>query len=285
MPALQHVGKHDGVAAVLAALAADGAVIVRDFLEPATLQHFRDDMEAHASGHRVGTSADSQMVQRFWGANTKRFTRLAHRSASFVEILTDPLYLAVADAVLLPNAGDYWMNTGQMMIIGPGERAQWLHRDAENWPTMCKPAPAGFEVTLSCLFAISDFTGEVGATRVVPGSHLWQDYQRKADPSEVCQAVMPAGSGLIYSGRVLHSGGANSTADQWRYGLHLSYVLGWLTPEEASPLGASWADVAHLPERAQRLLGWRCSAVNDAYAARLWTVDYEDVPLGLGYEG
>ena len=103
MPALQHVGKHDGVAAVLAALAADGAVIVRDFLEPATLQHFRDDMEAHASGHRVGTSADSQMVQRFWGANTKRFTRLAHRSASFVEILTDPLYLAVADAVLLPD--------------------------------------------------------------------------------------------------------------------------------------------------------------------------------------
>jgi hypothetical protein len=26
-------------------------------------------------------------------------------------------------------------------------------------------------------------------------------------------------------------------------GLHLSFVLGWLTPEEASPLGADWADV------------------------------------------
>ena len=37
-------------------------------------------------------------------------------------------------------------------------------------------------------------------------------------------------------------------------------------------------------ERAQRLLGWRCSGVNDTYAARLWTVDYEDVPVGLGYE-
>jgi ectoine hydroxylase-related dioxygenase (phytanoyl-CoA dioxygenase family) len=282
MVALQHVGKDDGVHAVLAALATDGAVIVRDFLEPATLQQFRDDMEAHAAGHHPGSVAENELVRRFWGANTKRFTRLAHRSAAFVDILTDPLYLAVADAVLLPHASDYWMNTGQMMIIGPGERAQWMHRDAENWPTMC--APDGFEVTLSCLFAISDFTSEVGATRVVPGSHLWNDYTRRPLPEEICQAVMPAGSGMIYTGRVLHSGGANETFDEWRYGLHLSYVLGWLTPEEASPLGASWADVAHLPERAQRLLGWRCSGVNETYAARLWTVDYEDVPIGLGYD-
>jgi ectoine hydroxylase-related dioxygenase (phytanoyl-CoA dioxygenase family) len=284
MVALQHVSKEDGIEAVLIALAADGAVIVRDFLAPATLQQFRDDVEAVAAGHAPGTLADNSMVRRFWGANTKRFTRLAHRSAAFVEILTDPYYLGVADALLLPHASDYWMNTGQMMIIGPGEKAQWLHRDSENWPTMCAPSPAGFEVTLSCLFAISDFTTEVGATQVVPGSHLWDDYRRRAEPHEVCQAVMPAGSGLIYTGRVIHGGGANTTVDEWRYGLHLSYVLGWLTPEEAGPLGASWGDVAHLSERAQRLLGWRCSAVNDTYAARLWTVDYEDVPLGLGYD-
>lgn len=282
MVQLQQVDKDDGPAAVLTALAEDGAVIVRDFIEPGTLQRFRDDMEAFASGHRTGSVASSEMVQRFWGAHTKRFTRLAHRSAAFVELLTDPLYLSIADEVLLPHASDYWMNTGQMMIIGPGEKAQWLHRDAENWPTMCKPD--GFEVTLSCLFAISDFTSEVGATRVVPGSHRWDDYSRRATPDAVCQAVMPAGSGMIYTGRVLHSGGANATTDQWRYGMHLSYVLGWLTPEEAGPLGASWADVAHLPERAQRLLGWRCSQVNDRYAARLWTVDYEDVPTGLGYD-
>jgi ectoine hydroxylase-related dioxygenase (phytanoyl-CoA dioxygenase family) len=282
MVALQQVDKSDGIEAVLAALAADGGVIVRDFLEPATLQQFRDDMIAHASGHRAGTVADSTSVQKFWGSNTKRFTRLAHRSAAFVEILTDPYYLAVADAVLLPHCNDYWMNTGQMMIIGPGEKAQWIHRDADNWPSMC--TPHGFEVTVSCLFAISDFTAEVGATRVVPGSHLWDDYSRVPRPDEICQAVMPAGSGMIYTGRVLHSGGANVTTDQWRYGLHLSYVLGWLTPEEAGPLGASWGDVAHLSPTAQRLLGWRCSGDRDATAARLWTVDYEDVPVGLGYE-
>ncbi|HQZ35438.1 MAG TPA: phytanoyl-CoA dioxygenase family protein [Ilumatobacteraceae bacterium] len=284
MASLQELSKDDGIVPVLAALATDGAVIVHNFVETGTLQQFRDDMEAVADERPPGTLADSEVVRKFWGANTKRFTRLAHRSAAFVEILTDPLYLTVADAVLLPYASDYWMNTGQMMIIGPGEKAQWLHRDSDNWPRMCAPDPDGYEVTLSALFAISDFSAEVGATRVVPGSHLWSDYTRRAEPDEICQAVMPSGSALLYTGRVLHGGGANTTVDEWRYGLHVSYVLGWLTPEEASPLGASWGDVAHLSERAQRLLGWRCSAVNDAYAARLWTVDYEDVPLALGYE-
>lgn len=279
MVALQHLGKGDGLDAVLEVLVSDGAVIVRDFLDSDVHARFRDDMVAHASGHPSGSVADSAAVRAFWGERTTRFTRLAHRSASFLDILTDPFYLEVADRVLLPSASDYWMNTGQMMIIGPGETAQWLHRDAENWPTLCRPD--GFEVTLSCLFAVSEFTAAVGATRVVPGSHLWDDYRRKPEHDEICQAVMPERSGMIYTGRVLHGGGANTTVDQFRYGLHLSYVLGWLTPEEASPLGADWADVARLSERAQRLLGWRCSHSDDRYAARLWTVDYEDIPHAL----
>lgn len=279
MVSLQQLTRADGIDAVLEVLDADGGVIVRDMVPPDTLARFRADMEAAAAGHRVGSVADNEMVQRFWGRRTTRFTRLAHRSAAFVDILTDPFYTGVADQVLLPNASDYWMNTGQMMIIGPGEGAQWIHRDAENWPTLCRPD--GFEVTLSCMFAISEFTAEVGATRVVPGSHRWDDYGRRAQPDEICQAVMPAGAGMIYTGRVLHSGGANSTDDQFRYGLHLSYVLGWLTPEEAGPLGTAWEEVRHLPEHAQRLLGWRCSGSDDRYAARLWTVDYEDVPVGL----
>jgi len=276
---LEHVGKNDGVSAVREVLERDGAVIVRDFLDADLHARFRDDMVAHASGHRAGTVSENPMVRKFWGERTTRFARLAHRSPAFVDILTDPFYLSMADEVLLPNCSDYWMNTGQMMIIGPGQKAQYLHRDAENWPSMCRPD--GFEVTLSCLFAISEFTAEVGATRVVPGSHRWADYTRRAEPHEVCQAVMPERSGVLYTGRVLHSGGANVTTDQFRYGLHLSYVLGWLTPEEAAPLSVNWDDVAHLPPSTQRLLGWRCIGGGDEYAARLWTVDYEDVPVGL----
>ena len=55
MPRLQEVGRTDGVEAVLDALAVDGAVIVRDFLDPEVNRQFRADMEAHAARHRTGS--------------------------------------------------------------------------------------------------------------------------------------------------------------------------------------------------------------------------------------
>ena len=280
MTALQHLHNPAADADVLPALQRDGAVVVEGLLPPELLSTFRNDMEEAAASFGPGTRSGGENVQRFWGSATKRFTRLASRSDAFVEILLNPTMLAAADALLLPNCGSYWMNTGQMMIIGPGEPAQVLHRDADNWRTMNRAD--GFEVTVSCMFAITDFTAELGATRVVPGSHRWPDFGRRAEPDEIVQAVMPAGSGMIYTGRAMHGAGANVTSGQWRFGLHVSYVLGWLTPEEAGPLGTDWPSAAHLPERAQQLLGWRCYTAGGMDSTRLWTVDYEDVPIGLG---
>jgi ectoine hydroxylase-related dioxygenase (phytanoyl-CoA dioxygenase family) len=266
---------------IVAALDRDGAAIVRDLLDPDLLERFRADVVRHAASHRVGSAAPAESVRSFWGERTIRFTRLAARSPSFADILTNPTMLAIADALLLGSCAGYWMNTGQMMILGPGQPAQVLHRDADNWRSMNRPD--GFEVTVSCMFAVSDFTAALGGTSVVPGSHRWTDYGRTAVPDEVVAAEMPAGSGLIYTGRVLHGGGANTT-DQWRYGLHVSYVLGWLVPEEAVPLGTTWEHVRHLSPTARRLLGWNCYDDSATDGVRLWTVDYEDVPVGLGYE-
>ena len=277
---LRHLSHDTPPTDVLGALGTDGAVIVDDILTPGVLATFRSDMERAAATIGAGTRSDDTTVRDFWGDETKRFTRLASRSDAFIDILLHPLMLAVADALLLPSCSSYWMNTGQMMIIGPGESEQVLHRDADNWRTMNRPD--GFEVTVSCMFAITDFTPEVGATRVVPGSNRWTDFGRRPQPQDITQAAMRAGSGMIYTGRTLHGAGANVTADEWRFGLHVSYVLGWLTPEEAGPLGIDWPAAATLPERAQQLLGWRCYAAGGVDSTRLWTVDYEDVPIGLG---
>ena len=280
MAGLQHLPHDTPPGEVLIALARDGAVIVDDILTADVLSTFRADMERAAASIDAGTRSDDATVRHFWGNETKRFTRLASRSDAFIDILLHPLMLAVGDALLLPNCSTYWMNTGQMMIIGPGEAEQVLHRDADNWRTMNRPD--GFEVTVSCMFAITDFTADVGATRVVPGSNRWSDFTRRPLADEITQALMSAGSGMIYTGRALHGAGANMTADDWRFGLHVSFVLGWLTPEEAGPLGIDWPAAASLPERAQQLLGWRCYAAGGADSTRLWTVDYEDVPIGLG---
>jgi len=183
--------------------------------------------------------------------------------------------LAVADDQLLPHCDDYWMNTGQMMIIGPGESDQMWHRDAGNWMALCKPDSP--EVTVSCMYAIGDFTADNGATRVVPGSHRWDDYTTPPEPDQVVLAEMQAGDGLIYTGRVIHYGGANVTDDEWRLGLHVSFVLGWLTPEEALPISVPWHAAKAMSPRVQRLLGWQSYGVR----SRLWTVDYEEIPVAL----
>ena len=42
---------------------------------------------------------------------------------------------------------------------------------------------------------------------------------------------------------VLHAAGANATTDRWRLAMHLSFVVGWLTPEESNPLDYTTAEL------------------------------------------
>jgi hypothetical protein len=65
--------------------------------------------------------------------------------------------------------------------------------------------------------------------------------------------------------------------------MHLSYLVGWLTPEEAGCIGISDEVARTLTPLQQQLLGWRCYD-GDTAAARLWTLDYEDIPVALDWE-
>lgn len=76
----------------------------------------------------------------------------------------------------------------------------------------------------------------------------------------------------------MHGGGHNRTVDQWRKGLYLSYLVGWLTPEEAVAIGVGSELAATLPVRARELLGWSnlrgpVDAEDPAEAAGLWQLD------------
>jgi ectoine hydroxylase-related dioxygenase (phytanoyl-CoA dioxygenase family) len=186
-----------------------------------------------------------------------------------------PVLLAVADALLLSSASDYWLNTGQVMAVGPGEPAQYLHRDEGNWPEVINDDN---EVTVSCMFALSDFTRENGATVVQPGSQVLPAGVRRGEAHTDAEfptayAEMSAGSGMIYTGKVVHGAGENTTGE-WRYGMHVSFVLGWLRPEEASPLMVDRERAASLPPRARDLLGW--SSYHSDGGGRTWLVDFED---------
>ena len=108
------------------------------------------------------------------------------------------------------------------------------------------------------MYALTDFTQDNGATCVVLGSHLWPR-ERKAEPHEVVQAEMRAGSAVYYLGRTLHGGGANVTTSN-RRGMFLGFVVGWLRTEENTFLSVPIEHVYDMPVRAQELLGYKSHA-------------------------
>ncbi len=58
------------------------------------------------------------------------------------------------------------------------------------------------------MWAMTDFTEENGATRVIPASHRFDD-RLELDGSETVPAEMEKGSVLLYTGSLYHGAGAN----------------------------------------------------------------------------
>ena len=136
---------------------------------------------------------------------------------------------------------------------------------------------------MASVIALVDFTAENGATRVVPGSHRW-DWERMPTPRTSPIAAMPAGSGVIYLGSTLHGGGPNTTADQWRRGMHLSYVLGWLRTEENHYLATPPEIARTLPRHAQELLGYAAHDALQQGGGYLGALDLRD-PVDMLADG
>ncbi len=275
MPELETLTVATPTDSILDTVERDGGVVVRNMLDPDLLARLNRELEAEIERWEPGSSTGNALMVAFHGKRTKRFCGLAARAPSFVEALLHPLMKEFADRFLLPNCGSYWVNTTQMMVVGPGEPAQFLHRDEANWPHFPWP---GYELTVSCMFALNDFTEENGATLVVPASHRWETAERQAQLHEIARAVMPAGSGLLYTGKVIHGGGANRSQSDWRRGMHLSFVVGWLRPEENHYLAVPLQVARKLPERARSLLGYG-SYHPSAFGGRLGLVDFEDADL------
>jgi ectoine hydroxylase-related dioxygenase (phytanoyl-CoA dioxygenase family) len=126
-----------------------------------------------------------------------------------------------------------------------------LHRDDECYPIPEKQ----MEFQISALWALDDFTEQNGATRVLPKEAT------ATEPDRIEQAVMGAGSALVYLGSTFHGGGANLSPSP-RRAIVNTYALGWLRQEENQYLTLSKEVVEAQPEHIQRLLGFQAHGKN-----------------------
>ena len=275
---LREYAASDPIESIMAGIDADGGVIVRDFISQDLLRLLNTQLDADIRRTTPGSDLADREAAEFWGGQTKRFTRLAARAPAFADLLDHDLMHAWAGRALREG---YWLNTGQAMIVGPGEKEQILHRDLNLWPMFVTGGRDAPECMVSILLALSDFTEDVGATRMVPGSHRWDSFHTQADPRDTLPAVMPAGSAFLYLGKTIHGAGANRTERSWRRGLHMSFVLGWLTPEEASTIGVPWEIAKGYSARVQRMLGYVSPRHAPDTAPLQWLIDFKDARMHL----
>jgi ectoine hydroxylase-related dioxygenase (phytanoyl-CoA dioxygenase family) len=267
--------------AIAAALREHGAVIAEGVLDADLLARFNAEIDPILERTTPERSYLNPAIEWFYGKRVRQITGVAACSRVFgEEVLCHPFYTGICDAILGRSCARYQLNVAQVMDRGPGAEQQLLHRDEDVWVHLPRPHP---EVQVASVIALVDFSAEIGATLVAPGSHRWER-ARKPEPGELACAEMPAGSAVVYLGSTIHAGGRNTTADRWRRGMHMSFVVGWLRTEENNYLSAPPDVARRLPRRSQELLGY---ATHDAIAVGggyLGAVDLLD-PVELMAEG
>ncbi|MDP2212515.1 phytanoyl-CoA dioxygenase family protein [Phenylobacterium sp.] len=243
MPELVHLPADAPSTALAEVLDRDGALILDDALSPAAVAEMVAELSPYVAATPEGRDG-------FTGVRTTRTGALVARSPAVRHAVSDPRIARMCEHLLKPNCERWQLHLSQLIRIMPGQGAQPIHRDRWAWGAHLK----GIEPQLNTIWALTDFTRENGATQVVPGSSAWPD-DRKVQPHEITQAVMKAGSVLIYTGSVFHGGGANRS-EQDRWGLNLTYALGWLRQEENQYLACPPEIARTLSPELQDLLGY-----------------------------
>ncbi|MGH1491630.1 MAG: phytanoyl-CoA dioxygenase family protein [Acidimicrobiales bacterium] len=205
---------------IVEAIQTDGAAILTNVLDRAACELVRQDLDPWIAATPGGRDS-------FSGENTHRTGALVARSPASRELVMHDKIVELAHTFLDPYTNRIQLHLTQVISIGPGQPTQPLHRDRLAWGGFI---PREIEPQFNTIWALTDFTEDNGATRVVPGSPGWDDDRRPTD-DEKTQAVMEAGSVLLYSGSVIHGGGENRS-DETRVGVNITYTLGWLRTEE-----------------------------------------------------
>lgn len=234
---------HD-TAEILAVMNRDGAAIIRDAMAPEQRDRVAAELDPWVTTTPRGRDD-------FTGRQTTRTGALVARSAASRELVMDSRVLELANGFLAPHTNRIQLHLTQVINIHPDQGTQPLHRDRLAWGGYI---PRSIEPQFNTIWALTDFTEENGATRVVPGSVSWDD-DRRAEDDEKTQAVMSAGSVLLYTGSVIHGGGQNRSSAP-RTGINITYCLGWLRTEENQYLSCPPEIAKDLDPGLQELMGY-----------------------------
>ena len=212
------------------------------------------------------------------GGINQRVWMLVNKGQAFVDLLRHDMARELVAHVL----GDhYLLSSYTANIANPGGVAMKLHTDQWWAPTPTRrerrALPIGsmtrqrfdqdedldeapMVAPAACcniMWMLDDFTEENGATRIVPGSHLYgrqPDHERETDVTTI-PATGAAGHAMVFDGRLWHGTGANVGNSQ-RKGLLTTFCGPQFRPQENFTIGTRPEVLDQASEDLLSLLGF-----------------------------
>jgi len=239
------------------AIGRDGYAVLENAIEPELIDELVATIDRLMVDLAVPFGSNA-----FLGEHTRRIFNLLARDPVFAKV---PLHEHVLPIVQRVLDDQCLLSSLTAIEMHPGQRAQPLHADDGS---ISLPRPH-VPVVCVAIWALTDFTVENGATRIVPGSHRSDRRPRKGEVADSVTTVMPRGSVLLYDGAAWHGGGDNDS-DARRLGIVVNHCAGFLRQEENQLLAVPRDMAATFPRRLQQMLGY------GTYKGLMGHVDQED---------
>ncbi|MEX2206298.1 MAG: phytanoyl-CoA dioxygenase family protein [Myxococcota bacterium] len=223
-------------------IAKDGYTVLPRVIEPALVDELADVLLRLEREHEIRPAMNG-----FEGHRTVRIYNLLVHHRVFERVPVHAALLPIVEGVIGEGC---LISSLSSIAIDPGEVAQPIHADDQLIPLDKPHRP----IICNSMWALTDFTEENGATRLVPGSHV------RPNPDfggsyETIAAEMPRGSLLLWDGALWHGGGANRTNTR-RTGIAMNYCAGFIRQQENQQLGIPREIAARFEPKLQELCGY-----------------------------
>lgn len=227
----------------LARLERDGYTVIEDAIEADLGEALSEDLLRLEHERDIGPAGND-----FEGEHTVRIYNLLAHGKLYEGVPVHDSVLPLVEAVLDEGC---LVSSLSSIAIDPGETAQPIHADDQLMP-LPKPHPA---IVCNTMWALTDFSEENGATRVVPGSHKAKGSPEYGKDQESVACEMARGSVLVWHGSLWHGGGANRSQAR-RVGIAMNYCAGFIRQQENQQLGIAQETVRGFSRRLRELVGY-----------------------------
>lgn len=241
---VQHLPNTATVTEIVACVREHGHVVIDQLAPTETMDRIQAELQPYFDSTAYGHLPEL-------GFNTQRTGSLIARSPAVRELIMEKTYLGAAKE-LLSHANSMQLALTEVNSLSPGAQAQFLHQDEVLYDNF--PFPADYEIFLNSLWALTDSTEAMGATRVVPGSHTAGAGAIYSHEDSI-PVEMSRGSVLLFSSKLYHGGGENRS-NQIRRMIDIGFSVGWVRQVENQYLSCPIEIARTLPEELQKVMGY-----------------------------